>query len=258
MERAERLAVWIPVGALGAVALGIVLIPFRSLTSASNLAFVFLAYTIVVAELGGRLAAVGTAVMAALSLNFFLTVPYLSLTIDSPEDVFAFVALAGCGLIAAAFGRRRARFWEASARASQELGLLRRLVGQVQAGVDLGEILADLRTAFGFQAVILRDDRDRVLAAAPSEGTPSEGSPVELAFDSFLPVREGRHRFGSRGLRVPDRGGRIRLATEQGPMSLDMWEGDPRGLDLDQWRTFSIAMAILGLRLSGAHGRASA
>jgi hypothetical protein len=57
---------------------------------------------------------------------------------------------------------------------------------------------------------------------------------------------------------VPERGGRIRLATEQGPMSLDMWEGDPRGLDLDQWRTFSIAMAILGLRLSGAHGRASA
>ena len=258
MGRADRLAVWVPLGALGAVALGIALIPFRTLTSASNLAFVFLAYTIVVAELGGRSAAVVTAVMSALSLNFFLTVPYLSLTIDTPQDVFAFLALAGCGLIAAAFGRRRARLWEASARASQELGLLRRLVGQVQGSADLGEILSDLRSAFAFQAVILRDDHGRVLAAAAPEGAPMGESPVELAFDSFLPVREGRHRFGSRGLRVPERGGRIRLTTEQGPVSLDIWEGDPRGLDLDQWRTFSIAMAILGLRLSGAHGRAPA
>jgi hypothetical protein len=35
-------------------------------------------------------------------------------------------------------------------------------------------------------------------------------------------------------------------------MELDLWEGDPRGLDLDQWRTLLIAVAILGLRMPHA------
>jgi two-component system, OmpR family, sensor histidine kinase KdpD len=258
MDRGERLGFWLPAGALGAMALGVALIPFRTLTSASNLAFVFLAYTIVVAELGGRLAALVTAVVAALSLNFFLTMPYLSLTIDKPEDLIAFVALTGCGLIAAKFGTRRARLSEASARVSTELGLLRRLAGQVRVGADLSEILADLRRALGFQAMVLRDEGGRVLAVAPTEGAPVEGARVELDGDSFLPVGEDRPHFGTRGLRVPARGGRIRLPTEHGLVSLDIWEGDPQGFDLDQWRTFAIALTILGLRLSGAHGRASA
>jgi hypothetical protein len=49
---------------------------------------------------------------------------------------------------------------------------------------------------------------------------------------------------------VPEAGGRLRLETDQGRLSLDLWEGDTRGLDLDQWRTLSIAVAILGLRFA--------
>ncbi len=60
---------WIVIGALGGLGLGFVLIPLRSLTSASNLAFVFLAFTIAIAELGGRSAAVVTAVVSAMTLN---------------------------------------------------------------------------------------------------------------------------------------------------------------------------------------------
>ena len=59
--RDDRL--WVVTGALGGIALGIVLIPLRSYTSASNLAFVFLAFVIVMAELGGRSAALLTAVV---------------------------------------------------------------------------------------------------------------------------------------------------------------------------------------------------
>jgi K+-sensing histidine kinase KdpD len=55
---------------------GMLLTTVRDLTTASNLAFVFLLWTIVVAELGGRGAALATAVISALSLNVFLTKPY--------------------------------------------------------------------------------------------------------------------------------------------------------------------------------------
>jgi hypothetical protein len=63
-----------------------------------------------------------------------------------------------------------------------------------------------------------------------------------------MPSGETHHRFGARGLRLPEGGGRIRLETDQGEFSLEIWEGDPQGLELDQWRTLSIAATILGLR----------
>jgi hypothetical protein len=54
MRREDESRIGMIAGALGAMVLGIALIPLRSLTSASNLAFVFPVFTIVVAELGGR------------------------------------------------------------------------------------------------------------------------------------------------------------------------------------------------------------
>lgn len=251
MGRSDRLGIWLPLGALGAVGLGIALIPFRGVASASHLAFVFLAFTIVVAELGGRIPALLTALMSAISLNFFLTEPYLSLRIDQPDDVVAFAALAGCGLIAAAFGTRRERLSEATRRATEELQVLRRLVGQVQASADLSQVLADLRSAFGFRAIALRDENGRLLASSPPESSPPSPSD-ELSLDSLLPAHETRLRFGSRGLRLPEAGGRIALPTGHGRLSLDVWEGDAKGLDLDEWRAFSTAVSILGLRFAGA------
>lgn len=251
MDRDERLGVWLPLGALGAIALGIVLIPLRTVASASNLAFVFLAFTIIVAELGGRIPALLTALMAAISLDFFLTEPYLSLTMDKSDDVIAFVALAGCGLIAAAFGTRRERLSEAAQRAAQELDVLRRLVGQVQTGAAPSEVLAGLQRAFGFRAMAVREEGGRVLASVGD--VPSGDAPVALSLDSFLPVRDEPLRFGAHGLRLPPSGGRIPLVSDGTRLSLDVWEGGEQGLNLDEWRAFSIAVSILGLRFAGAH-----
>ena len=117
MGRDDNIRAWAITGVLGAMALGIALIPLRGIVAASNLAFVFVAFIIVVAELGGRGPALVTAVVSALSLNFFLTEPYLTLTIDNADDVVGVFAMAGCGLVAAAVGRRRERLSEAASAA---------------------------------------------------------------------------------------------------------------------------------------------
>src|SRR5262249_32416621 len=77
MTRQDSESLWIALGPFGAMVLGVALIPLRGITPASTLAFAFLALTIVVAEIGGRRAGLSTAVVSALSLNFFLTAPYL-------------------------------------------------------------------------------------------------------------------------------------------------------------------------------------
>jgi len=90
-----------------AILLGTALIPLRGTTSASNLTFPFLILIIVIAELGGWAPALATAVVSSLSLNFFLTMPYLTLMIHGKDDVIAFLGIAACGLVVSAFARHR-------------------------------------------------------------------------------------------------------------------------------------------------------
>ncbi len=250
MKAQDEIRVWVVAGAAGSMVLSIVLIPLRTLTAASNLAFVFLAFTIVVAELGGRPAALVTAIVSAMSLNFFLTEPYLTLTITKPDDVVAFVALAACGLIAAAFGKRRERLSGVAERAGKELAILSRLVEQLRDGIPLDEVLGGLKGSFGLGAIVLRGAEDRLLGAAPIGSGSILIAEAELDPDSLFPSHEARLRFGARGLRLPEGGGRLRLRTDRGVVSLELWEADEQGLSLDESRTLAIAASILALEAS--------
>jgi two-component system sensor histidine kinase KdpD len=232
------------------MALGIGLIPLRSYTSASNLAFVFLILTIVVAELGGRGAALVTALVSAMSLNFFLTEPYLTLAISKRDDLIVFVALAACGLIAAAFGKRRARWSEVADRAGAGLDTLHALVGHLRGGAPLDDLLRDLKRGFGLGALVLRDADDRILAVAPPGSAPAVIPETQLAADTLLPSDESKVRFGARGPRLPEGGGRIRVRSDRGFLWLDLWEGDAEGFGVDESRTLAVAAAILELALS--------
>ncbi len=108
MKGGDRL-IYQAMGPLAAILLGIALIPLRDAVIPSNFTFPFIILTIVIAEYGGRPAAIVTALVSALSLDFFLTKPYLRLTIDGKHDVTAFLGLAACGLVAASLGARRDR-----------------------------------------------------------------------------------------------------------------------------------------------------
>jgi hypothetical protein len=244
---ADDARIWMVTGALGSMALAVALTPLRAGVSASNLAFVFMALTIIVAELGGRGAALVTALVSAMSLNFFLTAPYLTLAISKTDDVIAFFALAGCGLIAAAFGRRRERLSAAAARADRELATLARLVERTRAGRPLEDVLQDLRGEFDLGGLVVRDGSGRLLAAAPGEAGSRPAPRMALRADSLFAADEENPRVGPRGLRLPEDGGRLTLPTPHGPVSLDLWEGSDQGLGPDESRTLAIAASIVGL-----------
>ena len=247
MSRTDDIRVWIVTGALGSMVLAIALIPLRTLVAASNLAFVFMAFTIIVAELGGRGPALVTALVSAMSLNFFLTEPYLTLSITKREDVIAFFALAACGLIAAAFGRRRERLSEAVGRADRELAILNRLVERARSGRPLDGQLQDLRTEFDLGGLVLREASGRVLAAAPSDAGSRPTPRLALSSDTLFAVDDVSPRIGAKGLRLPEGGGRLTLQTARGAVSLDLWEGNDQGFGQDESRTLAIAVSLLGL-----------
>ena len=256
MDGEER-RVWVAGGGLAAVALGVALIPLREWTSAANLAFAFVALTIAVAELGGRAAAVATAVVSAMSLNFFLTAPYLTLMIDKADDVVAFVALLACGLIAAGFGRRRAATTEAARRSRHDLDGLRELVAGARRGAPLDELLRRLRIAFGLGRLVLRHPDGSVAAEDPvsADGT-APAPPDILSGDTLMESDPGPHRWGGRGFRLPPNGGRVRLDTSAGPIALDMWEGNEEGLDQDERRALVVAAWLLATDLARRHAHA--
>jgi len=241
---------WIVAGAAGAILIGIALIPLRSVTSASNFAFVFLAFTIVLAELGGRAAAITAALISAVSLNFFLTEPYLTLTISKKEDIIAFFAMLVCGLIAAAFGRRRRRLQELADRNNKGLDLLQGFVDHIKGGAPIDALLRELQRGFGLGALVLRDSADRLLAAAPTDASGSGHGKVPLNPHTLFPSQETRHRFGSKGPRLPEGGGRVQWDMGVGNISLDLWEGDPAGLSLDEGQTLAVAALLLAMEVS--------
>src|SRR5262245_9807169 len=129
-------------GPLAAILLGAALVPLRGFTTASNLAFAFIALTVVVAELGGRSASLATAVVSALSLDFFLTRPYLRLAIEDKHDLLAFFGLAVCGLIAAALASHRSQRLAELSAANRHALLLGCLLWPADAGGSLEVRLA--------------------------------------------------------------------------------------------------------------------
>lgn len=246
MSQSDRGAVWFVIGVGGAVALGVVLTSLRSLVSASNLAFVFIALTIVVAEMGGRGPALATAVVSALSLNFFLTEPYMSLEIHKQGDVGAFLALAVCGLIAAAFGSRRVRTAEQVTRTRGDLEVLGRIAASLAARAPTEEVLEELRRSFGLGGLVLRRADEHLIAAAPASQADLPPPSTQLEPSTMAPAGSGVHRLGRTGFRFPEGGGRLPLPGRE-PLVLDLWEGNTEGLTLDERRALAVSATMIAL-----------
>jgi two-component system, OmpR family, sensor histidine kinase KdpD len=246
VNHGDRGPVWFVIGVVAAVALGVALTPLRTTVSASNLAFVFIAMTIIVAEMGGRGPGLATAVVSALSLNFFLTEPYLSLEIHKPGDIGAFLALAACGLIAAAFGKRRVRTAEQVSRARGDLEVLARTATSLAARAPIDGILEDLRRFFGLGGLVLRRGDERLIAAAPASQAELPPPSTTLDPSTLVSTTTRVHTLGRTGFRFPPGGGRLPLQGRE-PLVLDVWEGNTEGLTMDERRALAVAALMVAL-----------
>jgi K+-sensing histidine kinase KdpD len=221
-------------GSLGAIALGALLIPLRTLTPAANLAFPFLLLTVVIAEMGGTMPVVATALASALSLDFFLTEPYLTFAMSDKHDALAFTGLVVCGLTVAGFRSLRARRVPPPSEEALHLDLLRtvaeRLSSREPAAEALAVSLQEVVRALPLVGVAVRSAAGALIASQGLVGTP----PQELLQgNTWHTVDEEGPRVVGPTLPLPAGGARLPLQFRERQVGwLEIWgNGAPASAD---------------------------
>lgn len=155
------------VGCIGPVAVAGLLVGVRGRISVADVALALVLTVVLAAHVGGRRGGGIAAVVAALSLDFFHTRPYLSLNIGSSEDVITVGLLLTVGIVVGglSIGRRTAAATALSNR--HEVVRLHRVAELVASGADTENVRftveAEVTATLG-------------LAACTYEGVPAGGS----------------------------------------------------------------------------------
>lgn len=179
-------------GGLLPIAVGATLVVVRAHVASANLALVLMA-TVVVVSLGGRRAGVVAAITATLSYDFFLTRPYLSLTIDSADDVETAVVLLLTGLLVGGLAGRRWSAARDAATSRDEIRSLHRVADLVAHGAEPAEVLLacerELTALLGLHGCEFRAGTDHaVLPRLERNGTVAGGSRTFLRREFALPT----------------------------------------------------------------------
>jgi len=134
-------AVGLAIAAFGPLLVAGVLVPFRDDLASANVVLVFVLVVVFGAAAGTRFSGALSAVVAAMSYDFFFTKPYQSLKIENANDLGTTLLLLAIGLVVAeivAFTRQhRAR---AETR-RDEIQMLRRTAELVAAGTSTDDVL---------------------------------------------------------------------------------------------------------------------
>lgn len=140
-ERDASTQIITALGGLAPIAAAMALVGARDMIDNTNVALVLTLVVVAAGALGGRAAGALAAVSAALSFNFFHTRPYLSLTIDSQDDVETTLLLLIVGLIAGQLARRAHTAKAEAAAGRSELARIHRLAGLVARGSASAEVV---------------------------------------------------------------------------------------------------------------------
>ncbi len=187
-----RIAIGIGIGAFGSLVLAALLSPLRDHVPNADMALALVVPVLLGAIIGGRLAAVCSAIVAALAFDFVFTKPYNSLRIESKDDLWTFFVLLIVSLVAAEVGIRARRGSTAARESRADIGRLVRVAELSARGADADDVVSSVRA----EMIGLFDLVDCVYEPAPT-GTPLprlgergalEATPLVVWGDFVLPT----------------------------------------------------------------------
>lgn len=198
------------IGGLLPIAIAGALVGVRSEFDTTNVALVLVLVVVGTAAFGGRGPAALSAIIAALSYEFFFTRPFNSLRIDSADDVETTLILLAIGLAVGQLAVHARHTRRDASRGRDELASMRRVAERVSAGASEQELI-DLVVAEVTELLSLVACRFEIEATGPlvpvleRSGrieTPHRrvGPDGELALPPLgvrLPVVGGGHQVGS-------------------------------------------------------------
>jgi hypothetical protein len=129
------------IGGLGPIAVACALVPLRDQLNNANVALAMVVVVVLAGITGGTGVGALAAVVSALSFDFFHTEPYLSLTINSQDDVETTVLLLAVGLLVGAMASRASRARASAALGRSELRRIHGLAEQVSGGSAAADVI---------------------------------------------------------------------------------------------------------------------
>lgn len=117
------------------------LVAVRDELDAANLALVLVVVVVFAAMLGGRAAGAMAAVVSAVSFDFFLTRPYLSLHIDSAANLETMLFLLVIGLLVGELVTRARRDRGDAARGADEVARIHRVAELAASGAEIDDLV---------------------------------------------------------------------------------------------------------------------
>jgi K+-sensing histidine kinase KdpD len=138
----ERRLVGLVIGALAPIVVALALVPLRDSLANATLALILMAVVVIAAIVGGRRAAACAAVTATLAFDFFLTVPYNSMRIESADDIETVIIFLAVGLLVGEVAARFRRTRRDRERAATAIERVHRVAARVAEGAPLEDLAA--------------------------------------------------------------------------------------------------------------------
>jgi hypothetical protein len=226
-------ALGVLVGGIGPIVVAAALVPFRDSIESSSVALVLVVVVVLGAMLGGRPIGALAALSAALSFDFFFTVPFLSLTIDSADDIETTLLLLVVALIVGQLASRAARSREAAEAGRSEIASIHRIADMAAQGRSGDEVIA-----------AARQELTGLLGLARCQFEPAPfGLPRPRLERSGAMSGQIHFRAAGRGFELPDEGAELPVLShgqQVGRFLLDPTPGV--GVTLEQ-RVVAVAIA---------------